>query len=248
MLMRSLLLTLCTIVCFTQVHAQDEPPGYAFFIGPYAAAKGSIKTTAAQGTKTGPVFNVPPELGAQILAPIPGASWLRFGVDLGLATYSYESKPESNATDDNTVIEKYQFINVFPHLNLYGLVLGVNIGLPSSAGAQTLSGRTVSPSGTATQVGGMNVVVPDDPDAPGYDPSKYLATMLEFRIGGNIPLVSSETGTLNLSVMAGYTLNGLFTNGRNYLLAYEGGSYDETLNPRLASFAVGFNYVFAIRL
>jgi hypothetical protein len=246
--MRSLILTLCTVACFTQVHAQDDPSSYTFYVGPYLAAKGSIKTSAAEGTKTGPAFNVPPDLGAQILAPIPGASWLKFGVDVGLATYSYDSKPERNATDDNTIREQYQFINVFPHLNLYGVVLGVNIGFPSSASAQSLSGNTESVYGTVSQIGGMNIVVPDDPDASGYDPSKYLATMLEFRIGGSIPLVSSSTGILNLNIMAGYTLNTLFTNGRNYLVAYEGTSYDETLNPRVASLSLGLSYVFGIHL
>jgi hypothetical protein len=246
--MRSLILTLCTVACFTQAHAQDYSSSYTFYVGPYLAAKGSIKTSAAEGTKTGPAFNVPPDLGAQILAPIPGASWLKFGVDVGLATYSYDSKPERNATDDNTIREQYQFINVFPHLNLYGVVLGVNFGLPSSASAQSLSGNTESVYGTVSQIGGMNIVVPDDPDASGYDPSKYLATMLEFRIGGSIPLVSSSTGILNLNIMAGYTLNTLFTNGRNYLVAYEGTSYDETLNPRVASLSLGLSYVFGIHL
>lgn len=246
--MRSLILTLCALACFTQVRAQDDSSSYTFYVGPYLAAKGSIKTSAAEGTKTGPAFNVPPDLGAQILAPIPGASWLRVGLDVGLATYSYESKPESNSNDDNSIREKYQFVNVFPHLNLYGVVLGVNFGLPSSASAQSLSGNTESVYGTVSQIGGMNVVVPDDPDASGYDPSKYLATMLEFRIGGSIPLVSSSTGILNLNIMAGYTLNTLFANGRNYLVAYEGTSYDETLNPRVASLSLGLSYVFGIHL
>lgn len=247
--MRSLVLTLCTLACITQIRAQEEPSGYTFYVGPYVAAKGTIKTSAAQGTKTGPAFNVPPDLGAQILAPIPGASWLKFGVDVGLATYSYDSKPERNADDDNTLREQYQFINVFPHLNLYGVVLGVNIGMPSSAQAKSLSGNVESAYGTVTTVGGMNIVLPDDPDAPGYDPSKYLASMLEFRIGGSIPLVTSSTGKLNLNIMAGYTLNGLFTNGRNYLGAYDNlTSYDETLNPRMASISLGVSYLFGINL
>lgn len=246
--MRSIFLTLCMLACLTQLRAQEESPGYTFFVGPYVAAKGTIKTTAAQGTKTGPAFNVPPDLGVGLQAPIPGASWLRVGVDVGLATYSYDSKPESNANDDNTIRERYQFISVFPHLNIFGLVLGVNVGMPSSAQAKSLSGNVESVYGTATTIGGMNIVLPDDPDAPGYDPSKYLATMLEFRIGGSIPLVTSSTGILNLNIMAGYTLNGLFTNGRNYLVAYEGTSYDETLNPRMASISLGVSYLFGISL
>lgn len=246
--MRSLVLTLCTVACLTQLQAQDEPTGYTFYVGPYAAAKGTIKTSVAEGTKTGPAFNVPPDLGAQLLAPIPGASWLRVGLDVGLATYSYDSKPESNANDDNSIREKYQFVNVFPHLNLYGVVLGINIGLPSSASAESLSGEKRAVTGTLSQVGGMNVVIPDNANAAGYDPSKYLATMLEFRIGGSIPLVTSSTGILNLNIMAGYTLNGLYDNGRNYLGAYEGMSYDETLNPRTASLSLGFSYLFGIHL
>ena len=246
--MRSLVLTLCTVACLTQLQAQEESSGYTFYAGPYVAAKGSIKTSVAEGTKTGPAFNVPPDLGAQLLAPIPGASWLRVGLDVGLATYSYDSKPEDNATDDNTVREKYQFVNVFPHLNLYGVVLGVNVGLPSSASAASLSGETRAVTGTLSQVGGMNIVIPDNPNVAGYDPSKYLATMLEFRIGGSIPLVTSSTGILNLNIMAGYMLNGLYANGRNYLGAYEGMSYDETLNPRAASLSLGFSYLFGIHL
>jgi hypothetical protein len=49
--------------------------------------------------------------------------------------------------------------------------------------------------------------------------------------------------------MAGYTLNGLFTNGRNYLGAYDNfTSYDETLNPRMASISLGVSYLFGINL
>lgn len=250
--MRSLVLTLIALACITQLRAQEEPSGYTFYVGPYAAAKGTIKTAVADGTKTGPAFNVPPDLGVQILAPIPGASGLRFGVDLGLATYSYESKPESNANDSNTIREVYQFINVFPHINLFGLVMGVNIGLPTSASAKNLRGDVTSVYGKNITTGGMNFTVPDDPKDPGYDPSQYLATMVELRVGGNITLMSNASSRLCVNIMAGYTLNGMFANGRNYLLAYQGGSFggnfDETLNPRVVSFSLGLSYGFGITL
>ncbi len=250
--MRSLVLTLVALTCITQLRAQEEPSGYTFYVGPYAAAKGTIKTSVAEGTKTGPAFNIPPDLGVQILAPIPGASGLRFGVDVGLATYSYDSKPESFANDSNTIREMYQFVNVFPHINLYGLVLGVNLGLPSSASAKNLKGDATSMYGRSFQTGGMNLVVPDDPKDPGYDPSQYLATMVELRIGGNITLMSNSSGRLCVNILAGYTLNGLFSNGRNYRGAYPFAqfdqTFDETLNPRMVSLSLGISYGFGITL
>jgi len=232
---------------------------YKLFVGPYIAGKASIKTDVGEGMKTGVVFNVPPDFGVSITAPFGAESNIGFGLQAGYATYGYQMKPESQANDSNTVNEMYSFINMFPHFNIGGFIIGVNFGFPSSGSTRTIKGDSVSMFGSfsadTASNGDVTYEFNRDPVGPTYDPAKYLSTMVEFRIGGSIPIVSSDFGKLKINIMAGYTLNQLFETAGNYIGSYdidgtdlETLRLDEGLNPRIPSLSIGIQYDFAIGL
>lgn len=241
-----------------------SPEQYALYVGPYVAAKGSIITSVADGAKTGPVFNVPPDLGVSILAPFGAGSSVGFGLDLGYATYGFELKPEKEATDTNTITPTFSYINVFPHVNLGGFILGVNFGFPSSADSRTKTDSLVSIVGrpnvvTTTNSQGVKITntyfSPDPVSQNGaipYDITKYLATLVEVRIGGAIPVINTSAGKLNVNIMAGYSLSGLFTDHQSYLGSYEKSPSTgltgpkEEYNPKPVSLSIGFSYLFRL--
>lgn len=117
---------------------------HAISVGAFVAAKAGVNTAVAKGRKTDLNFNPLPDLGISIFAPFQAGGRIGAGVDFGYATYSFVNKPESGVTDANSIVERYSYVNIFPHVNLSGVVLGVNIGVSPSGRAQTKSGNDVT--------------------------------------------------------------------------------------------------------
>lgn len=115
---------------------------YAISVGAFVAAKAGINTAVAKGRKTDLNFNPLPDLGISIFAPFQAGGRIGAGVDFGYATYSFVNKPESGVTDANSIVERYSYVNIFPHVNLSGVVLGVNIGVSPSGRAQQKAATT----------------------------------------------------------------------------------------------------------
>ncbi|MCX7929269.1 MAG: hypothetical protein N2663_00890 [Chlorobi bacterium] len=202
-------------------------PSYQVSIGAYLAAKVGINTTVARGRKTDINFNTLPDFGVSIFAPFQTGSRIGAGLDLGYATYTYVNKPESNVTDDNTIIERYSYLNLFPHLNLSGVIVGVNLGFSPKGRAETRSGRQVS-----VVTNGKTELSSDE-----------LGTLVEARIGGNFSIWENPIGHLNLYVMAGYVVSGLYTDYQTYI--YSRDNYADN-NPKPASLALGLAYYFRV--
>lgn len=206
-------------------------PAYQVSIGAFVAAKAGVNTAVATGRKTDVNFNPLPDLGISIFAPFQAGGRIGAGLDIGYATYSYVNTPESNVTDDNAIVERYSYVNVFPHLNLAGVVLGVNLGLSPKGRAETRSGRQVS------------VVTSGKTELSGDE----LGSLVELRLGGNFPVWENPVGHLNLYVMAGWVVSGLYSDYRTYTYSrdnYVTPSADN--NPRPASLAVGLAYYFRV--
>jgi len=204
---------------------------YAISVGAFVAAKAGVNTAVAKGRKTDINFNPLPDLGISIFAPFQEGGRIGAGVDFGYATYSFVNKPESGVTDANSIVERYSYVNIFPHVNLSGVVLGVNIGFSPSGRARTKSGNEVT-------------VVTDGTRELG---SEHLGTLVELRLGGNFTVWEHQAGHLNLYLMAGYTLSGLYSDYRTYI--YSRDNYttpNADNNPRPASLAVGLAYYFRI--
>jgi outer membrane protein W len=254
-----------TIVQQKPVIADTAPPKkYPLNVGVYINGKASIKTEVAKGWKTGPVFNTPPDFGVSIMAPFGKESTVGFGLDLGSSSYGYIMKPESNANDSNTVQERFQYFNVFPHLNVSGFIIGVNWGFKTNYTSYFVNGDTASMVGeyipTVIVGKGDTTEFTPDPIGPMNDPSKYVADIIEIRIGGSIPIVDADIGRLSLNVMAGYTLTGMFIDYRNYIGSYplvqdpndftklRRDDPEETFNPVIPSLSVGLQWYFKIGL
>ncbi len=211
----------------------DRPAAYSLHVGAFVAAKTGVNTTVAKGRKTDLNFNALPDVGISIFAPFQTGGRLGAGLDIGYATYSYVNKPESGVTDANTIIEQYSYVNMFPHVNLGGVVLGVNFGFAPNGQAKTKSGSTV----TILMDGSQEIN------------SEHLGTLVELRLGGNFPIWDNPNGQLNLYFLAGYTLSGLYSDYRTYIFSrdnYVLPSADK--NPKPASIAVGLAYYFRITI
>lgn len=209
----------------------QQSSGYAISVGAFVAAKAGVNTTVAKGRKTDLNFNPLPDIGVSIFAPFQPGGNIGAGVDIGYATYSFVNKPESGVTDANSIVERYSYVNIFPHVNLSGVVLGVNFGFSPSGRADTKSGNQVT-------------VVTDSTRELG---SEHLGTLVELRLGGNFPLWEHQTGHLNLYIMAGYAVSGLYSDYRTYIYSRDNDTTPSAdNNPRPASLAVGLAYYFRI--
>ncbi|MBL7975527.1 MAG: hypothetical protein JNJ85_11485 [Candidatus Kapabacteria bacterium] len=214
------------------------PEPYSVFAGVYLHGKAGMKANVAHGYKTDVTFLSTPDFGAQLLFPFTRNGNLGFGLSIGLGNYGYVNKPESNVTDNNKVIEQYQFISIFPHFNLSGVILGLNMNSASGGTVKTAAGTEVS------------VVISDT--KPDY--SKYLNSFNEIVAGVSIPVLDESYGRLNASLLVGYALNGIYkdiTSDRSYyMFAYDDnnilGKSSSDNNPKPVSLSVGVSFLFKI--
>lgn len=234
---------------------------YSLFVGPYLMGKASIKTEVAEGWKTGIVFNVPPDFGVSLLVPFGKHTNIGFGLDFGLANYGYQFRPENDPRDSVTVVARYSYINLFPHLNLGGFTVGLNFGFVNGSRARTVLDSAASIVGTFSidsSSGRDTVVFTNGSPDFGAGPLAYMASMVEVRVGGAIPVVTSDFGRLDVLIQAGYSLSGLFTDYRNYEGSYPINAIDparprqrslqpqESLNPHIVSLSLGLCYRFRL--
>lgn len=234
---------------------------YSLWVGPYLMGKVSIKSEVAEGWKTGVVFNVPPDFGVSILAPFGKHTNIGFGLDFGLANYGYQFRPENDPRDSVTIIARYSYVNMFPHLNLGGFIVGLNFGFVNGASTRTVLDSAATVVGTFEVVKRLNnpdtiAFTNGTPESTG--PLAYMASMVEVRVGGAIPVVTSDFGRLDVLIQAGYSLSGLFTDYRNYEGSYPINAKDpdfprqrslqpqESLNPHMISLSLGLCYRFRL--
>jgi hypothetical protein len=204
-----LLFAAAAIFCTANGLAQNTFP---MSIGPFIAPKVCVNTAdIPQGFKTGMSFNGIPDFGATFYVPFSPTSTIGATADVGYSTYSILTKPESNANDDNTFIEKVNYFSIAPNINFSGFMLGFNIGIPMGYSVSNVSG-SINPATTTDN----------------------LATIVDIRIGGMIPLMNDATGRLNFIVFGGYMLTGMSSNDNT------------SANPKAASLMLGLNYLFAL--
>jgi hypothetical protein len=209
----------------------EQPAAYSLRVGVFVAAKAGVNTSVAYGRKTDLNFNTLPDLGISIFAPFHSGSRFGVGLDIGYATYSYVNKPQSGVTDANTIIEQYSYINMFPHVYLSGVELGVNLGFAPNGRAKTKSGNTA-------------IIVTDGSQE--ID-SKHLRTLIELRVGGNFAIIEKPQWQLNAYIMGGYTLNGIYGDYNTYIFSRDDNNQTSAdNNPRPSSIAVGLAYYFRI--
>jgi hypothetical protein len=145
-------------------------------------------------------------------------------VELGYSTYTYriDTYPDMVLQDFATLKYNYRFSYITFAANLYfgGFTFGMNMGIPSSGS----SGADI--------------------------PTEKMSNLLEFRVGGIIPLFADETGNMNLTIHGGYMLSGIFNHFgtddplKGIVKSVPPEVVTDAFNPRAASLTIGFNYLF----
>ena len=220
---------------------------FSIFGGMYLGGKASINTVNPDGRKNGVSSGIP-DIGISTLLPFEKNGNIGFLLNFGLDRYSFTTKPYDShvANDLNTITEHYNYVNLSPSLYLGGFVIGFNFGFPASAYAENKEGKEV----TVLDSRGINNVY----NLSSLDISNYMATLIEVKLGGSIPLVTSNFGSLFFNIMASYTLSGVYDNPKVYMFSYEKNTNTgvteskSDLNPTPVSLSLGISYLFKIGL
>ncbi|MBS1536898.1 MAG: hypothetical protein JST20_04040 [Bacteroidetes bacterium] len=190
-MLKKALLTVCVLACSSHFNAMSQTLA-EMKIGPFVAGKAGINTSKIQtGTKTGMTINMPPDFGITLYQPFDAKKTsAAITFDVGYNTQAVLSKPESGATDDNTLITSIHYLNFAPNFHIGGFVIGINYGIPLSANSSNKS-NSVSV------------------DAPNTD---NLSSLFEFRMGALVPIAKDATGQLNFTIMGAYNLSTIYSN------------------------------------
>ncbi len=140
-------------------------------------------------------------------------------------SYSTYSFLQKSGINDKEFTEKFSYFKFGADFYFSHFLLGFGVGLPLSG---DIEGNEID--------------------------TKILNALTEIRLAGWLPVVSDETGTLNLFIQASYMLTGVFKDysKNDPLLGALPSSppYNvaEKYNPRVVSLTIGFNYLFSLNL
>lgn len=233
------LLVLLVVGCVYQGFAQDIDP---LAVGVFLAGKGStnlskVPSVAKNQTAIENGFVITPLSDFGITGYIPLSQRKNMGVlvDIGLTSYTYSQKPTTDATDDNTIKHKFNYLTIGPSFTASYITFGFNLGLPMGVTRKNGSGTEVSTidnfpvlddSGSAT------VVYSDVKD--------NLQPILEIRVGAMIPVVKTSMGRLNVFANVGYMMSTMIKS-EHYKLS----SLKDT-SPSLFSASIGVNFLLGL--
>ena len=198
------------LIIFSINNSEAKGNNFPYSVGPFITLKGGVNAASVPtGIKNGFTINSLPDIGASGYIPLTDKSQFGIAADLAYSTYAYDNKQANNESNKWTIQVSYLTLN--PNLFIYGFSIGLNFGIP-------LSGTTKY-SNSSTNIN-----------------TSDLSALVEFRVGGIIPLYYDDFGRLNLVVQFGYFLTGQYSQN------YPGGS--SSYNPHPASGAVGVSYLF----
>ncbi len=184
-------------------------------LGPLFSAGEAVNAgTVALGAKTSMAFAV--SVGADADFPVTQ----NFALNLGLAYDARGINFHQENADTNKVDYTFSYFEFRPELRFSGFMIGVGLGIPVSVNA-TGGGRTNAPS-----IG-----------------SSAMNTLFELRLGGVIPVVQGDNGSLDFTVEGSYA----FTKITSGPLQYWGASQptdNSNNNGPLASAEIGIKYLF----
>lgn len=196
------------------------------FLGPYVLLKVGINGAGTpEGSKSSLNFNGIPDFGITAKWMFDRYSSLGLVGDVGYSTYSFRIGPDNadEAADASTIIFKPSYFTIVPSIYLSGFTLGVAFGIPVAYSVQNAKG--------------------DDRSALFLADTRDLTSpLIELRVGGMIPVVKSETGTLSILLQGGYMLTGMVNS--TYWQNYRNMFRDYANNPKVISLGVGVNYLF----
>jgi hypothetical protein len=211
-----LLYCLVAVLGFMTLNAQkttNETENFPMSVGPFLTGKAGVNTSdVPQGTKNGFTINGMPDLG--ITAYFPFAKNGKFGatLDLAYSNLAYDLKEYGNESNKSTLT--YSYFTIAPNVHIFGFLLGLGINIP-------LDMKVDQNYATAIE-------------------KEFLGTVIDFRLGGMVPLFENETGRLNLIINGAIALTGTLNESKLPAL------YDKAYNPKPASLSVGFSYLFNV--
>ena len=142
--------------------------------------------------------------------------------DLGFTIdlgYSTYSYIIEGVNVDKKYTMKYHYVTLNPNFYFHWFMIGMNFGFPASANFGESIGTDI------------------------------LEMMVEFKLSGMFPLMTDESGSLNLNLQAGYMLTGIYKDfaKNDPLLPYIPEVPPETIsskfNPRAVSVSLGLSYL-----
>lgn len=185
--MKKVLLCLCAFVLCTSVGVSQTQTWIG--LGPSLSVKPGVNMSEIMsGRKTGLTI-VAPDFGATLMLSLKN---IKLGIllDLGYNTCKVLDKPESGASDNNTLITSVNYFTINPSFTYSNIVIGLNYGIPLSGSLDTKSGTNVLK----------------------YDNGDSFTSLSELRFGGMIPLIEDPTGRLYINIMGNYPLSSMFKN------------------------------------
>jgi hypothetical protein len=201
-------------------HAQStgsapSEPWKNITLGPLFSAGAAVDAgTVAKGSKTNYAFAF--SAGADVDFPVTP----NFAANLALAYDARSINFHDQNTDANKVDYTFGYFEIRPELRFSGFMIGLGIGVPVSASA-TGGGTVTSPA-----IG-----------------SSAMNTLFEVRLGGMIPVVESNTGSLDFTIEGSYAFTKIVSTGAP--LAFSGTSTSTSdNNGPLASVQLGVKYLF----
>ncbi|MCL5991939.1 MAG: hypothetical protein M1419_07545 [Bacteroidetes bacterium] len=201
-------LTLFTFILIISNYLPAEAKGsnFPYSIGPFITLKGGVNAAdVPQGIKNGFTINGLPDFGASGYIPFGEKSQFGLAVDLAYSTYAYDMKVNNSG---NLKTSSINYFTLGTNIFIYGFTTGLNFGIP-------ISGNIEYPYTEKTKT-------TDD-----------MNLMVEFKIGGMIPLYYDETGRVNLIIQFGY-----------FLTEQLNEDYTGSYNHHPASGAIGVSYLF----
>ncbi len=186
-------------------------------LGPIFSAGAAVDAgNVAMGAKTSSAFAF--SAGADGEVPITQT----FAFNLGLVYDQRGINFHQQNNDNNEVDYTLGYFNIRPEFRFSGLMIGIGLGIPVSASFKA-SGY-VNP---APNIG-----------------TSALSTLFELRLGGEIPILTTDLGTLDFTLEASYAFSKIVSNGPlPYFDAAQ--SYQSTdNNGPLASGEIGVKYLF----
>lgn len=208
----SILLSLavpCALLAQTSMQS-DETGWGNLRLGPKFSGGAAVNAgDVSQGTKTSPLFSY--TAAAQLDIPFARSSALDVELGLDSRAINFHDQSLSNVGIDYA----YRYLAMRPTLHFSGLLFGVGVGLPLGA-VTTAHGGAIAPT---IRTSDMNV-------------------LFEGRIGGQVPVWESKTGTLYFMLEGSYAFNRVLAD--SYFI---GGDRTKDNGP-LASSQVGFVYLF----
>lgn len=215
--MKKFLFTILSIFCLTSVNYSQEllPMG----LGPFLNySMGVNANDVPQGRKNGIAFSNLPDFGINYYLPLTSNANLGISLDLGYTTKSYQMKNYFTNDAKNFYFHSFE---INPNFYFSGFLFGFNMNIPLSA-----------------EIDG------------GEDISDLVNTTYGVKIGGIFQLFSNETGRINFTIEGNYNFSGIY---KDYPITDPMTKYappippytqNSSLNPRAASVAIGFSYIF----